>query len=293
MFNLFKRKSKHTLPVSKVTGKPVIHFAHANGMPSGAYQPMFKALEEKYTVVFIPVLGADESKYPVDNHWEQLIQQIIDSVKTTCAEHQVKSVIGLGHSLGALCTLRAIYRHPKLFSQAVLLDPPLIGGYRSFIWHLAKIGHKVGFSQAVDKMSPAGVSQRRRDVWDSPEQAYEGLRHKSLFKHFDERCFQGYIEHGLTQRQDGKYELTFPKSREVAVFRNNPSWYWLTPNRPPAVAVRFIIGTDSLFLTYKFPQKVKKRLGIAYDTHKGGHMFPLEYPESVAQKIMDIIAAQT
>ncbi len=292
VFNFLRKKSAHKLPVSKLTGKPVIHFAHANGMPSKAYQPLFAVLEAQYTVVYIPIMGADENKYPVDNHWDKLVQQILDSVKATCAEHQVKKVIGLGHSLGALCTLRAIYRQPKWFAQAVLLDPPLIYGYRSFLWHLAKLGHRFGFSQAVDKMSPAGVSKHRRDVWDSPEQAYASLRHKSFFKHFDERCFQGYIDYGLTQRKDGQYELTYPKSREVAVFRNNPSWYWLTPNKPPAVPVSFIIGADSLFLKYKFPQKVKKRLDIAFQIHQGGHMFPLEYPESVAQKVMDIIAEQ-
>ncbi|WP_227430813.1 alpha/beta fold hydrolase [Psychrobacter sp. I-STPA6b] len=297
ILNLFNKHNspQHSgiAPVSALTGKPVIHFAHANGMPSRVYQPLFDILADRFTVVFIPIMGADTEKYPVDNHWDKLVNQVLDSVQETCQAHQVSRVIGLGHSLGALCTLRAIYRQPKHFAQAVLLDPPLIYGYRSFIWHLAKIGHRFGFSQGVNKMSPAGVSRYRRDVWDNREQAYQSLRHKKFFKKFHERCFQGYIEHGLTERADGKFTLTYPKDREVAVFETNPSLYWLTPNQPPAVPVQWIVGEDSLFYYYQFPHKVKKRLNIPFITHQGGHMFPLEYPEEVAHQIISCIDSQS
>ena len=144
----------------------------------------------------------------------------------------------------------------------------------------------------MDKLSPAGISKKRRDVWDSREDAYEKLRGKGFFKHFDERSFENYIEHGLDERADGKVTLAIPKANEVAVFRTNPSWYWLTPNQAPKPALTLIIGEDSIFLKRKFPQKIKARLGIAYQTHKGGHMFPLEHPESVSAQVLEIIAQQ-
>ncbi len=67
----------------------------------------------------------------------------------------------------------------------------------------------------MDKLSPAGMSKHRRDVWDSREDAYDKLRHKGFFKDFDERSFQGYIEHGLHERADGKVTLAIPKASEV------------------------------------------------------------------------------
>ncbi|WP_350559133.1 alpha/beta hydrolase [Psychrobacter sp. CAL346-MNA-CIBAN-0220] len=282
-----------SLPVSKKTQKPVIHFAHANGMPSAVYQPFFADLVEFFTIETIPMLGGDPN-YPVDDHWRSLTQQIVDSVEHTCEQHGVSQVVAVGHSLGGMCTLQALYQAPERFSQAVLLDPPWVYGKTSLLWHVAKTIDRLPLMnhRLMDKLSPAGVSKHRRDVWDSREDAYDKLRHKGFFKGFDERSFQGYIKHGLHERADGKVTLAIPKSSEVAVFRTNPSWYWLTPNHAPKPPVTLVIGEDSVFLKRQFPQQVQARLGIHYETHKGGHMFPLEYPESVSDQVLKLIVQQ-
>ncbi|WP_019673859.1 alpha/beta hydrolase [Psychrobacter lutiphocae] len=279
------------LPVSKLTGKPVIHFAHANGMPSRVYQPIFDVLEHHFTVEYIPILGFDKDSkptYPIDNHWKSLTQQVIDSVSAISKKHKVP-VIGLGHSLGALCTLQALYKKPKLFLQVVLMDPPLIYGRDNLLWHLAKIF----LPKQRDKLSPAGISSRRRDIWDSREQARDLLQPKRFFQKFDPRTFDGYIQHGMRDLPDGRVTLTIPKEAEVAVFRTNPSWYWLKPNRPPNKPATLLIGDDSQFYQRGFPSKVRKRLSIPFKLHPGGHMFPLEYPDSVAQLIMVTIMEQS
>ncbi|MGO2339411.1 MAG: alpha/beta fold hydrolase [Psychrobacter sp.] len=282
-----------TLPISKITQKPVIHFAHANGMPSAVYAPFFEYLSEFFTIEYIAMLG-DTAGYPVDDHWRSLTQQVIDSVKQACEKHGVAQVVAVGHSLGAMCTLQALYREPKYFAQAVLMDPPWIYGKSSLLWHVAKNIDKLPLMnhRLMDNLSPSGVSKHRRDVWDSRAEAYDKMRHKGFFKNFDERSFQGYIDHGLHQRADGKVTLAIPKSKEVAVFRTNPSWYWLTPNHAPKVPVTLIIGEDSIFLKRRFPQQIQSRLRIPYITHAGGHMFPLEYPKSVAQQVLTLIEQQ-
>ena len=281
------------LPISKITKKPVIHFAHANGMPSAVYGTFFENLAKFFTIEYIALLG-DTPGYPVDNHWRSLTQQIIDSVKQACEKHGVAQVVAVGHSLGAMCTLQALYREPKYFAQAVLMDPPWIYGKSSLLWHVAKTIDKLPLMnhRLMDKLSPAGVSKHRRDVWDSRAEAYEKMRHKGFFKNFDERSFQGYIDHGLHQRADGKVTLAIPKASEVAVFRTNPSLYWLAPNRAPKPPVTLIIGEDSIFLKRHFPQQIQSRLGIPYVTHAGGHMFPLEHPESVSQQVLTLIEQQ-
>lgn len=281
------------LPVSKITKKPVIHFAHANGMPSAVYQPFFEQLTTFFTIEYIPMLG-NTPDYPVDDNWRSLTQQIIDSVKSACEKHGVAQIVAVGHSLGAMCSLQALYREPQYFSQAVLMDPPWIYGKVSLLWHLAKTADRLPLmnNRLMDKLSPAGMSKHRRDVWDSRADAYDKMRHKGFFKSFDERSFQGYIEHGLHERADGKVTLAIPKSSEVEVFRTNPSLYWLTPNSAPKPPVTLIIGQDSIFLKRRFPQQIKSRLGIPFTTHLGGHMFPLEHPESVSRQVLDLIKQQ-
>ena len=64
---------------------------------------------------------------------------MIKSLIVSCNNHKGRKVIGLGHSLGSVLTLMASYRRPELFSQVIMLDPPLIIGKASFVFHLAKI----------------------------------------------------------------------------------------------------------------------------------------------------------
>lgn len=272
--------------------KPLLHFAHANGIPSKCYRVLFEALSDDYKIVAIPQLGTDP-KYPVDNHWQSLTQQVLDSIKyhlSQTGHHPLQSkVIGVGHSLGSLCTLQAAYREPHLFSQVICLDPPLVHGSASMILHWAKnVSPK-----KLDEITPAALSARRRDIWDSREQAYDSLRNKPFFAKFDERCFEDYIAYALTDLPDGKVTLTIPKSVEVAVFRTNPSLYWLKPNHPPAIPTKIVVGEDSRFLARGFPQMITEAMGIPFETHKGGHMFPLEYPESTVATVKKIIQQQT
>ncbi len=267
--------------------KPLIHFAHANGIPSLAYRYLFEQLSDEFDIIYIPQLGTDPH-YPVDEHWQSLTQQVIDNIKAELAKREQTHVIGLGHSLGALCTLQAAYREPQLFSQVICLDPPLMHGYYAMAVHWAKRNSPT----LLDRLTPAGLSSRRRDVWVSREAAAASLRPKDFYKNFSEPCFADFIEHGLSDTIDGQVTLTIPKAVEVAIFRTNPSLFWLKPTHLPAVPTQQLVGQDSIFLKRGFVDLVKDRMGIDYQVLKGGHMFPLEYPDSVVEHIKTAIHAQ-
>jgi pimeloyl-ACP methyl ester carboxylesterase len=261
--------------------KPLIHFAHANGVPSQVYQKFFEALSDAFDVIYLPLIGTDQ-RYPVDNHWQSMSDQVIDSV---VQKAQGRKVIGLGHSLGAVLTFKAALQRPELFEQVIMLDPPLIMGKESFALHIAKtLGLK-----AVDNMSPAALSLRRRDHWDSREQAAELLRPKGFYQDFDQQCFDDYIQYALTaDHVRGGVELTIPKMVEVDIFRTNPSLWWM-PQVKPQVPMQLIVASNGPFLVRKFPQQVQKKFGIPFEIFEGGHMFPLERPMELAARIKQIL----
>jgi pimeloyl-ACP methyl ester carboxylesterase len=261
--------------------KPVIHFAHANGVPSKVYQKLFDGLKDEYDIIYVPLLGPDK-RYPIDNHWNSLTNQVIDSI---VRQAKGRPVIGLGHSLGSVLTFQAALKRPELFEQVIMIDPPLIMGKEAFALHVAKtLKLKV-----VDKMSPASLSLRRRDHWESREQAAELLRPKGFYQHFDETCFQAYIDHALTEdKVRGGVELTISRDDEVQIFRTNPSLWWLPQSRPK-VPVQLLIAEKGPFLPRKFPQMVKKKFGIPYTVAKGSHMFPLEKPVETVVLIKQLI----
>ena len=166
-----------------------------------------------------------------------------------------------------------------------MLDPPLIIGKASFVFHLAKIFKP----KLVDKITPAGLSVRRRDHWESREQAAELLGSRGFYQHFDADCFRAYIEHALTHDpQRGGVTLTIPKDEEVAMFRTTPSMWWLPMPKPP-VPVHLVVGSDSVFLKEKFPQVAKRKLAIPFSIVNGGHMFPLEHPRKTIEHVKSLI----
>ena len=69
------------LPKSKLTNKPVLHFAHANGIPSPVYTPLLADLQRDHDVVTLPEIGTDP-RYPVTNHWPHLVEELIEAPVT-------------------------------------------------------------------------------------------------------------------------------------------------------------------------------------------------------------------
>ncbi|WP_174493027.1 MULTISPECIES: alpha/beta hydrolase [Acinetobacter] len=261
--------------------KPLIHFAHANGVPSKVYSKLFDLLSDQYDVIYVPLLGPDR-RYPITQGWQDLVDQVIDSI---VQQAQGRKVIGLGHSLGAVLTLMASYKRPELFEKVILLDPPLIVGQASFALFLTKIFHP----KMVDKITPAGLSIKRRDHWESREQAALLLRPKGFYQHFDADCFHDYIQYALVEDPvRGGVELAISKYDEVDIFRTNSISWWLPKAKPPITA-QLVVGSESPFLTRKFPQMIQKKLGIPFSITSGGHMFPLEHPVEVVQLIKDLI----
>ncbi len=264
--------------------KPLIHFAHANGVPSKVYQKLFDLLADDFDVIYVPLLGPNKN-YPIDNHWQSLTQQVIDSI---VRQAQGRAVIAIGHSLGAVLSFQAALQRPELFQQVIMLDPPLIMGKAALGLHVAKLLKL----KAVDRLSPAALSLRRRDHWQSRQQAAELLRPKGFYQHFDAQCFQDYLDHALSDDPvRGGVQLTIAKMDEVNIFRTNPSLWWL-PQPQPKLPMNLIIAEQGPFLAAGFPQLVQKKFGIAYQVVKGSHMFPLEQPEQSVELLKQLIQAQ-
>lgn len=273
MNNIPQSQSKHS--------KPLIHFAHANGVPSKVYTKLFDLLKDQYDVIYVPLLGPDR-RYPIDKGWKSLTDQVVDSI---VQQAEGRKVIGLGHSLGAVLTFQAAMKRPELFEQVIMLDPPMIVGKDSFAMFLTALVNP----KMLDKITPAGLSVKRRDHWESREQAAELLRPKGFYKEFDPECFDAYIQYALTDDPvRGGVSLTISKYDEVDIFRTNSDLYWL-PMPKPQVKTQLVVGDQSPFLKRKLPQNIKKKFAIPYTMTPGGHMFPLEHPIEVVELIKRLI----
>lgn len=259
--------------------KPELHFAHANGLPSPCYDKLFRALSDVVTVRYLPILGMDP-RFPVRRHWHELADQVADSIRTRCSG----PVIGLGHSMGGLCTFMAAHRHPTLFRGVVIMDPPVINGPGALAFSAMR------WLGQVDRITPAGKSLYRRELWPSREVARELLRPKGLFRRFDEDCFEDYLRHGLSDCEEGVC-LTIPAAVEVAIFRTTPtdSWRYRAPLPVPGV---LLTGRQSEFKGSGFAERMARHARMRHRELEGGHMFPLEHPLATADAIIQALRAE-
>lgn len=254
-----------------------LQFSHANGFPAQSYQALFDALAP-HAVSYVPMFGHGD--YDFSQGWQPMVQELVSDIEAK----QIAPVVGIGHSLGGVLTLFAAMQRPDLFSQIILLDPPIFGGWKRGAMRMLKT---IGLLEYV--MTPARRSKSRRDIFPNPETAYEYWRNRSLFKRFDERSMRLYIEHGLHRRPDGNWHLTFRREREYAIFMHTP--IVLGNTRALQVPGYFIRASDSPLLNTADMAWLQKNLpALTFLTFEGSHMFPLETPALLGEYVKKLLA---
>lgn len=258
--------------------RDLIHFAHGNGFPSPCYRQLLEALEVRYDYCYIDKIGHN-SCFPVKDNWHFLVDEIIDSIQKTAT----RPVIAIGHSLGGALSLLAAIEQPQLFKAVIMLDSPLLNRFKSRLIHFAKI---VGL---IDRITPAYRARRRRQFWQTREELVIHLRSKNLFKSFTNLCLEDYIDYGLQKTPKG-YELRFDRDIEYSIFRTIPHHFY-TYEGQLTVPTALIYGDKSTVVDRFDVRYMKSKYKIPAYKIKGSHMFPMECPDLVAEKIFEILDA--
>jgi pimeloyl-ACP methyl ester carboxylesterase len=197
----------------------------------------------------------------------------------------------VGHSLGGFLSLMCAARHPQLAGRpvagVVMLDSPVLGGWR------AKALQAVKQTRLIGALSPGQVSRKRRKHWPSAQAALEHFAHKRSFAAWDPQVLQDYIAHGTHDEataQGVQRVLSFDRDVETAIYNTLPhNLDRLLRRHPLACPVAFVGGTQSAEM---------KQVGMAM-THKlvgrspsdrlqmveGSHLFPMEKPRETAAAI--------
>jgi len=260
--------------------RDLIHFAHGNGFPSLCYKQMLNHLEKQFDYCYVDRIGHDPL-FPVTENWHNLVLELIASVKRQANQ----PVIAVGHSLGGVLSLLAAIEQPELFKAVIMLDAPLIGRFKSSMVQLAKA---LGI---IDRVTPAFRTRGRRCYWQNRDQLIRYLRTRDLFKTFTDECLNDYINYGLEYKEDGYY-LRFDRHIEYQIYRT-------IPHVLPAFEGKLIVPSA---LIYGDKSKVVDRMDVRYMEKyfnvsciktKGTHLFPMEHPQAVADRIIEAVSVLT
>lgn len=259
--------------------KPQLHFAHANSYPAGTYRQFFDYLGREFDIQALD-MHAHNPLYPVTDCWDALVDEYIAELSARYSE----PVVLLGHSLGGMLSLMVAYKRPDLVRCVVMLDSPVVAGWRALFWRVMKM------TKGADKYSPAKFSARRRFVWPDAEAAYQHFVSKDLFAAWAPGVLRDYMEHGLKPHPEG-VQLRFTREIETAVYRSLPHHLGAMMRGRFPVPIGFIGGTDSWETSQSGLDHTQALVGEHFRLLPGGHLFPMESPEQAANATSEMIKA--
>jgi pimeloyl-ACP methyl ester carboxylesterase len=256
--------------------KPLLHFSHANSYPAGTYRQLFAALGQWYEVRAFDMHGHDPA-YPVDDGWRALTAELVGQLE----QYDTPAIL-VGHSLGGVLSLLAAHQRPELARCVVMLDSPVVAGWRAALWRLAKLR---GWTS---RLSPARFSERRRTVWPDAAAAHQHFASKPLFAAWAPGVLDDYLGSGLVPHPDG-VQLRFSREIETGIYRTLPHDMGALLRKPFPVPVGFIGGTHSEELRQAGSAATHRLVGPNLATIEGGHLYPMEQPLVTARETQRMI----
>jgi len=263
------------------TGIP-LHFLHANGYPPDCYKPLFEFLKTEYHVFGMPLRPLwDEAKIDDIKDW----QPFSDDLRSFLSS-QPAPVIGVGHSIGAIVTLRTVLRDPGKFRASILIDPVLFVPRFLINWHIVRV---LGLG---DRLHPliTGAKKRRR-TFDDLETVYRGYRNRNIFRYMSDENLRIYID-GITRKTNSGYELVYSPEWEAHIYRTGLRDFDIWRELPKLeVPTLFIRGAETDTFLEDAARLVKQKQPKARieELEKSTHLLPLERPKEVFEIIKSFL----
>lgn len=261
-----------------------LHFLHANGYPPECYQPLFAHLQNRYRVFGMKLRPLWEGQNKDDfQDWHPYSDDLLRFLSDRGAD----PVIGVGHSIGGIVTLRAALRNPEKFRALILLDPvffvpPFLVG-----WNFIRA---IGLGEKTHPLIPA--ARKRRREFDNLDVLFRSYRSKPIFRYLNDDSLKAYIA-GITKpKADGGYELAYTPEWETHIYltglRDFDLWRGLPNLDVPTLIIRGA-ETDTFLPNAERLVKKKNPHIRVHTMQNATHILPLEYPQEVAELINDFV----
>ena len=270
-------------------GQP-LHFLHANGYPPDCYKPLLELLKTEYHVfgMHLRPLWGDAKPEEIQS-WHPFSEDLLHflastivgfdtSDKSARSTQPTKQVIGVGHSIGAIVTLRAALKEPERFKALILLDPVLFTPYRLILWNLVRA---MGLGERAHPVI-AGAKTRRR-AFDDLETVFRRYRDRGIFRYMSDEYLRIYIQ-GIARKAKNGYKLVYSPEWEAHIYLTSLQdfdiWRDLSKLEVPTL---FIRGAETdTFLEGAARLVKKKQPKVKVEAlPQSTHLLPLERPKEV------------
>jgi pimeloyl-ACP methyl ester carboxylesterase len=273
--------------------QPTLVFGHANGFPASTYSRLFELWRQAGWKVVAPEKLGHNPAYPVTTNWPHLRTELLQVIEAHTTTGPVTLV---GHSLGGFLSVLAASRRPEWVSAVVLLDAPVLVGWRARTIQAAKL------TRLMQRLGPGHIAARRREHWPSREAALAHFVAKKAFAAWHPSVLADYIQHGTLEVTNGNggagggakdganaggVRLAFDRRIETQIYNSLPhQMQGLLRRHPLRCPVAFIGGTRSVEVKQVGLSATHKLAGPAMQWVEGSHLFPMERPDETAAAVV-------
>lgn len=256
-------------------------FCHANGFVAGVYTPLFDAWRAAGWQVRAPARLGHDPHHKVTSNWPQLREELLAFIRR---ESPGEAVVLVGHSMGGYLSLLAASREPALVRAVVLLDAPIVAGWRA---HGFRVLKSTGL---IHRGGPGRISARRRTHWPSLEAAREHFAAKRAFAAWDPGVFEAWMQHGFEPSPEGGVQLAFHRDIETRIYNTLPHHVQALLRRHPLrCPLGYIGGTRSAEQHQLGIAYVRRLAGPRWREIEGTHLFPMEKPAETAHAVLELL----
>jgi pimeloyl-ACP methyl ester carboxylesterase len=260
---------------------PVLHFSHPNAYPPRCFHRFLALLAAQFHVIAArhrPLWylspGAPAVPGPETfSDWSVIAGDLLAFLE----QERLEGIVGVGHSLGAVATMKAALHEPRRFRalaliEPVFLPPAILDAAR------ADPAATAGRELVTDTL-------RRRNCWDDRRAAFYRFREKRVFARFSDEALWDYVNEGLHEDPaTGEIALSFPREWEAAFYAYPPLDVWaevaeLAALGIPTLAVRGGLS-DTLFSEAWARWQTLQPAATFVELPDVGHMLTMEAPEA-------------
>ncbi|MBV6393480.1 MAG: 2-succinyl-6-hydroxy-2,4-cyclohexadiene-1-carboxylate synthase [Anaerolineales bacterium] len=267
-------------------GEP-LHFLHANGYPPECYQPLFERLQAQYRVFGMKLRPLWDGATPNPNGLKSW-HPFSDDLLRFLSRRETDPVIGVGHSIGGIVTLRAAMREPKRFRALILLDPVFFIPPIMLMW---KFALALGVADRV--YLPTSAALKRRREFDELESVFQKYRRLPVFRFMSDAGLKDYINGITTPQEGGGFKLVYPPEWEAHIYRVSLNDFDLWRGLPKLNAPTLIIRgaeTDTFLRSAERLVKIRNPKIRIHTMQNATHILPLEHPQETAEIMDDFIS---
>lgn len=261
-------------------GGELIHFAHANGFPPACYQPLLAGLANDYEVWSMLQRPLWKNEEPTSfKSWQTLADDLIEFLDA----HQLKNIIGIGHSMGGIATAVAAAKRPDLFKKVVLLDP-VLGEPKMYLF-----SRLMPMQWRKHLIPIAKIALKRRDQWPDKSTVYASWRKKRIFAKIPDVHFSSFLDGAVYEKADGQIGLTYSKEWETRIYCTvTNGWPYLAQLQQPTLAVK-AAGSNLLYpKIWEKWKRIQPRADFKIVANTS-HLLPLERPTELINLIRTFI----